>query len=247
MGYILVTFILVTSISIILLIGYPAFTQELDRSHLQNMEEGFYIMASEGNKVAMLESTFQSAELKLHGGSLGIREDGYINIFCYSDHEGNNLMGNNSTTLSAMEYSINDQGVAYLLGGVCRKNGDYTYAVKNPEIYNSSNMFVVPVIKFYNSNVAISGNGLTRISISTPYYSKLSQYVSYPMPSYYDNVKRIDVHLSGDYTNYLSRFFQDELYFNELSNTGGVVVLSNNYTSGIKFCWMPSYVTITAK
>jgi len=67
-GFILMISILMTAMAMVLMIGYPMFINSVNEAHMQNVEEGFYLISTNANKVVMFESPIQSSELKTERG-----------------------------------------------------------------------------------------------------------------------------------------------------------------------------------
>lgn len=243
-SFILLTGILLTAFFIIYTTGMPVYNSYLDESHMSNIEQSFSIIAHNGNTVALHKSPFSSSELKVFGGQLSTRDAGFLNIAYYDG--GNNLLGSNNTSLMVLEYTKNQDRVAYVDGGVCRYyQGSGSIMLADPPIFSSPDSLIVPTIVLFNSNLSISGNGLTRISFLTPYYSKMSQTISLPSVA---NVpaSRVDITLGGDYADCLGRYFRDSHGFGMTSNPDGTVLVSKTYPAGVNLQIITSYLTVQA-
>jgi hypothetical protein len=201
---------------------------------MQNMQEAFYLLSANANKVAMYESPTQSAELQLNGGALSINNIGFFNITAYDS--SNQIIGtNNITNLVVMEYKLSDNTVAYILGGVCSRYGDSSSMINEPSIYTYKDAadhatIVVPLTTFDNSIGAIGGTGTVRDIINSPYYSKTSRSVSYPPAFRYDDVAYITVTMKSGYNQCFKAYFENTLGFHEVSDSDGVFEVRNDYS-----------------
>lgn len=244
-SFIMLTAIMLTAFFLVYSAGFPAYNSYIDQSHMSNIEQSFSIIAYNGNTVAMHKSPFSSSELKIYGGTLASRDAGYMNISYYGDTGGTNLIGSNNTTMNVLEYSKGDDRVAYIDGGVCRYYSSGSIMIADPQIHSSPGSLIIPTITLYNSDVAKSGNGLTRILFLTPYYSKMSQTISLPTAASFD-VKRIDISMKNDYADSFGRYFAETHGFTISAGPDGEVIVSKSYPSGINLQLIQSYLTVEA-
>ncbi len=247
-GYIILVGILVTVVSIVLMIGYPIFQSSIQEGHMQNMQEAFYLLSANANKVAMYESPTQSAELQLNGGALSINDTGFFEITYYDS--SNNIIGtNNTTNLIVMEYKLGDNTVAYILGGVCSGYGYSSTMLSKPSMYEYTNTdghttIVVPVTTFQNSIGAIGGTGTVRVIINSPYYSKTLNSVSYPAAVHYDYVYHISIRMKSDYNQCFKAYFENTLGFTEVSDSDGVFEVKKDYSDPATLYVVPSKISV---
>jgi hypothetical protein len=228
-GFIIIFGIYLTALALIFAIGYPLYNDYVYQSHMQNMVQGFDLVSDNGNNVALLKTPYQQSELKLYGGTIAVKDAGNLQLQCYADTGGNNpivindggSVSGDSVTLRVLEYSRDDSSIAYLLGGVFKKDA-YTYPViKKPVIYNSTRLdgtpvLIIPLITLYDNVFASMGNAPVRISFGTLYYSKKDQTVDQPKLRTYKHVKLIKITISGDYKDSLYTYFQDEWGFSRV-------------------------------
>jgi len=241
-GYVLIAALLTLSFIIIFAVGYPAYNNYVDNGHMRNMEESFDIMSYNGNNVAMHNNPYATSEMKIYGGTLAMREAGYMNISYYNSTSGPVTLSNN--TLTILEYSKGDDRVAYIDGSVCRYTGDSSVMLKEPQIYGDDDTFVITQITLYDSAVSFGGNTLARIYFFTPYYSKMMQTVTYPPALRQENVNRIEINLSGDYKDSFGRYLSDRYGFTLTEKANGEIMASKAYPGGIDLYYSQSYLMV---
>lgn len=235
LGFVLVALILTTVIAAILMIGYPIYQQSINEGHMQNMEEGFYLLSANANKVALYESPIQSSELKLYGGVLSLHDDGYIKIYYkYYDSVAHvDKWADDPITIPShkiMEYSLNNDKVAYVMGGVCKKEGGSSIVLKDPIAYQymtgSTRTMVIPLIDYANQIEALAGTEFTRVELRSPYYSRAMSTLIYPNAERIDTVKEIQIEMTSEYNDCLGRYFTDKLgFYKEPNGVNGLPVL----------------------
>ncbi len=238
-GFILMISIIMTAMAIVLMIGYPMFINSVNEAHMQNAEEGFYLMSTNANKVVLFESPIQSSELKLNGGTLSLRKDGYINVsYKYYNHTTSaDDYSFQNKSITVLEYQIGDQRVAYILGGVCRKNGNSSVMLHDPLIYmynagTSNATLFVPMILYQNDIGAIGGTGLAQITFVSPYYSRELGTLKYPEPDRRDNVSMVNITMQSDYNDCFKRYFKS-MGFDPDITADGLLIMEEPYTPEI--------------
>lgn len=245
-GYVIISGILCSLLAIIFLMGYPLYNNYVDQSHLQNMMEGFDLVSENGNNVALLKTPYQQSEIKLYGGNVGIRGVGTMRVQYFADLAGTTPVaptGGSSTTgdsvaLRALEYSKDDSTIAYLLGGVFKRD-EHTYPViKKPDIYSYTRadgtpVLYLPLISLYENTYSLAGTTLARISFGTLYYSKKNQTVSQPVFNIYDHVRLVKITLESDYNDCLYTYFHDEWGFDKDmgESTADKLVMTKAYSN----------------
>lgn len=233
LSFMLIAFISMLALSVIVMIGYPMYQNAISESHLKNMEEGFYLLSANANKVVMYESPIQSSELKLYGGTLWLREEGDFIIEYTHTVGGNPVMEVYNGKIPVMEYLIANNRIAYVMGGVCKRDGQASsIMIRDPLAYtytttDNKKILVMPMIAYSSTEGALSGNGLTRVTISSPYYLKTIGTLNYPNSSRINDVTNIKITMNSEYTDCFSRYFQS-LGFSEVSNLNGVLVMTCN-------------------
>lgn len=269
LGFVILSGILLTSVAIIFAIGLPVYNNYVGQSHMQNMIEGFDLISENGNNVALLRTPYQQSELKLYGGTLSIKDAGTVKVHCYSDTSGaetslvastgsTNSVTGDSVPLRIIEYSKDQSSIAYLLGGVFRKDvGDTTYPVlKNPTIYtyihkdeygNTVPVLVIPLISLYDNPYSTEASMLARISFGTLYYSKKDQTVDQPTLHTYNGVKLVRVTFEGCDYDFAMKWYFEEMGFQKDTtlSTDDKLVMYNTYDPGITVNTIQTIVIVT--
>jgi hypothetical protein len=200
LGFVLLAFIIMMAMTLVVMMGYPMYQNAINEGHLTNMEEGFYLLSANANKVVLYESPVQSSELKLYGGTLWLRDDGYFNIEYW--HGDGNVSAVYPHELPVMEYMLNDKKVAYILGGVCKRDGqDASIMLRDPLSYSytadNKDTIVLPLVDYSNVNGALAGEGLTRVTISSPDMAKMIGTIKYPNAIRVEKVNQIRINMSS--------------------------------------------------
>src|SRR5659263_220972 len=72
--------LLVLSIGLIGMAGYPIVENAQETNHIENTRQSFIVLANNINKVVMGQAPSQNVELKMYGGSLSVTGSSTINI-----------------------------------------------------------------------------------------------------------------------------------------------------------------------
>ena len=269
LGFVIISGILLTSVAIVFVIGLPVYNKYVDQSHLQNMIEGFDLISENANNVALLKTPYQQSELKLYEGTIALKDTGTLQVECF-DASGNpvpstgsgNSVTSDSIPLRIVEYTKGDSNIAYLLGGVFRKD-DYSYpVVKRPEIYtyidkNNNPVLVMPLITLYNNHFSLAGTTLARISFSTLYYSKKNQVVDQPVLHTYTGVKTVRITIeNSEYDDAIYRLLTEDedgtpddydLHFDKdtSSSTPDKLVMTKTYSTPITVNTVQTTIIVT--
>lgn len=248
LGFALLVFILTTAMAAVLMIGYPIYQGEVTKGHMQNMEEGFYLLSANANKVAMYESPSQSSELKLYGGTLMLRDLGYFNVsFEYGIGMPTKYAYFNQT-LNTLEYESGNTRLAYFLGGVCRKDGATSIMLKEPSIYGydtfNTKTLVISMVEIDNSMEALAGTGPIRITFNSPFYSKMVGTLLYPSANRTEQVTKVTIRMKSDYNDCFERYFRDRYGFDGGPDANGVLVMQKTYLPGITLYLVPNRISV---
>lgn len=249
LGFALLAMILISVMSAVLMIGYPIYQSQVNEGHMQNMEEGFYLLSDNGNRVAMYESPAQSSELKLYGGTLGLQDLGYFKVSF--DYGGNKQGSINLSPLTSLEYESGSMKLAYILGGVVRKDGASSIMLKEPSIYayndiNTGNIktMVIPMVQIDNSMEAIAGTGPIRITFNSPFYSKMVGTLNYPASNRTEQVTKMTIYMKSDYNDCFERYFRDHYQFTKIAGPNGELVMEKTFTTPITLYMVPNRITV---
>ncbi len=214
MDFITILGILVLSISIIGVAGYPVLKNAQEARYVENTRLSFILMAENLNKVALGRAPSKSVELKMYGGRLSVSMDSTIKI--NATNSSNKEITLFDSTFGNIENSIGDTVVAYEGTGVWVKYP--SGAVLNdykPLFSNQSNTLIIPVIQI-TGNSSMGGNGLSRIRAEGE-----------PRVLIYNNVSNITVTIKGNYVSGWKDYFEkmNEMDWVTNSSTG------RNYTA----------------
>lgn len=180
--------ILVLSIGIIGVAGYPILKSAQEAQQIENTRQGFIVLADNINKIVLGQTPSQSVELKMYGGTLSVTGNSTINITAINSTGGNETLVY-TTEMRSIESTVGDTVIAYEGTGVWAKypNGK-TLPVSKPLITNQSNVLVIPIVTVMGTS-STGGSGIVRV-------------VAYGTPGVtsYRNVNNITVKITGDYT-----------------------------------------------
>ncbi|MCZ7381300.1 MAG: hypothetical protein O8C64_06990 [Candidatus Methanoperedens sp.] len=183
--------LLVLSIGIIGVAGYPIVKNAQEANHIENTKQSFIVLANNVNKVVIGQAPSQSVELKMYGGSLSATGSSSINITANST---NITTGNIERIVLAdrqmrsIESTVGDTYVAYEGTGVWAKypNGN-TILVSKPLITNQSNVLVIPIVTIGGIS-STGGSGMSRVTVK-----------GVPNVVFYKNVSNIIVTINSTY------------------------------------------------
>ncbi len=188
--------ILVLSLSVIGLAGYPILKSAQETRYVENTRLSFILMAENLNKIALGQAPSKSVELKMYGGRLSVSLDSTIEISAMnSTNQEIPLFG---STLGNIQNSIGDTVVVYEGTGVWVKypQGVILNAYR-PLLANRSGAIVIPVVQV-SGNSSVGGNGLSRIRAEGS-----------PSISYYNNVSNVTFTIKGDYVAGWKDYFEN--------------------------------------
>ncbi len=154
--------LLVLSIGIIGVAGYPIIKNAQEANHIENTKQSFVVLANNINKVVLGQAPSQSVELKLYGGSLSVTGNSTMNI------TANNSAGERivlaDRQMRSIESVVGETVVAYEGTGVWVKypNGN-TILVSKPLITNQSNILIIPIVTIGGAS-STGGSGMSRVT-----------------------------------------------------------------------------------
>ena len=191
--------ILVLSIGIIGVAGYPILRNAQEAKQIENTKQSFIVLAENINKVVLNQMPSQSVELKMAGGRVSVTGSSTMTI------TANLTNGTNITRevladgqMRSIESVVGDTVIGYEGTGVWAKypNGN-TLLVYKPLITNQSNVLVIPVV-FISGTSSIAGSGMSRVTAK-----------GLPSVSLYENVSDIQVTINSSYWDGWRNYFQD--------------------------------------
>ncbi|MCX9024466.1 MAG: hypothetical protein OIN85_00040 [Candidatus Methanoperedens sp.] len=180
--------LLVLSIGIIGVAGYPIIKNAQEANHIENTKQSFIVLANNVNKVVIGQAPSQSVELKMYGGSLSVTGSSTINITA-NNSAGLRIPILNDTRMRSIESVVGETVVAYEGTGVWAKypNGN-TILVSKPLITNQSNVLVIPIVTIGGSS-STGGSGMSRVTVK-----------GVPIVTFYSNVSDIIVTINSSYS-----------------------------------------------
>ncbi len=179
--------ILVLSIGIIGVAGYPLLKNAQEATQIENTKQSFIVLAENMNKVVLGQTPSQSVELKMYGGMLSVTGNSTINITAKNSTQNITLVY--TTDMRSIESTVGNTVVAYEGTGVWAKypNGN-TLLVSKPLITNQSTVLVIPVVTILGTS-STGGSGISRVMASGS-----------PGVTLHRNVHNITIKITGDYT-----------------------------------------------
>lgn len=194
--------ILVLSIGLIGVAGYPIVENAQEANHIENTRQSFIVLANNVNKVVMGQAPSQNVELKMYGGSLSVTGSSTINITA----NVTNISGIEripllyDTKMRSIESIVGDTVIAYEGTGVWVKypNGN-TILISKPLINNQSNMLIIPVVSIDGTS-SVGGSGMSRVTAK-----------GVPTVTLYQNVSDIIVTINSSYSNGWKNYVDSEM------------------------------------
>ncbi len=188
--------ILLLSLSIIGLAGYPVLKSAQETRYVENTRLSFVVMAESLNKVALGQSPSKSVELKMYGGSLNVNMDSSIKI--NATNSTNKEITLIDSSMGSVTNSIGDTVVAYEGTGVWVKYpSGVTLNAYRPLINNQSEVVVIPVVSI-SGNSSMGGTGMARIRAE-----------GVPRVNTYNNMSNITITIKSDYTEGWQDYFEN--------------------------------------
>ena len=183
--------ILMLSMSIIAVAGYPVLKSAQETRYTENTRQTFVVMAENINKVILGQTPSRNIEMKLYGGELSVTGDSTINITADSFNQTSNAIERIvlvDQQMRSIENTVGDTVVAYEGTGVWVKHPNgFVYNSYKPLITNEGKVIVIPVVKISGTS-SMAGSGMARIKTSAS-----------PGMVYYSNVSNLTVSISSDY------------------------------------------------
>lgn len=187
--------ILVLSIGLISIVGYPILKSSQEAKHIENTKLSFIVLAENINKVVLGQAPSQSTEVKMYGGTLSVTGSSTINITAENSTQRITLV---DQQMRSVESTVGDIVIAYEGTGVWAKYpNNNTLTVYKPLITNQSNVLVIPVVKISGTS-SMGGSGMSRITAK-----------GVPSVTFYGNMKNITVIITGDYVPGWKDFFKN--------------------------------------
>ena len=218
LGFVTIVGILILSISLIGVAGYPVLKSAQETRYIDNTRQTFVVMAENINKVVMGQTPSQNIEMKMYGGQLSVTGDSTINITALNSSGGRIVLIDQQ--MRSIENTVGATVVAYEGTGIWVKYpNDYVYNSYKPLITNEGNVIVIPVVKI-SGITSMAGSGMTRVKAR-----------GNPSITYYSNVSDIRVYIDSSYSDGWRDFFENIMEWDV--HSGSTYIASLNTSSNV--------------
>jgi hypothetical protein len=166
MDFVTILGILVISIGMIGVAGYPMLKNAQEANYIENTKQSFVVLTDNINKVMSGHAPSQNVELKLYGGMLSVipasTRTGSINITL-------NKTDNSEVTfefeLGAIEAAFDNAIVGYEnTGAWVNYTSGATLMIAKPEFVITSDSVLIPVVTIGGTS-SVGGSGLVRVVV----------------------------------------------------------------------------------
>ena len=223
LGFVTIVGILILSISLIGVAGYPVLKSAQETRYIDNTRQTFVVMAENINKVVMGQTPSQNIEMKMYGGQLSVTGDSTINITANSFNQTSSTIERIvlvDQQMRSIENTVGATVVAYEGTGIWVKYpNDYVYNSYKPLITNEGNVIVIPVVKI-SGITSMAGTGMTRVKAR-----------GNPSITYFSNVSEIRVYIDSSYSDGWRDFFENIMEWDV--HSGSTYIASLNTSSNV--------------
>lgn len=154
-GFIYIFAVVIISMSLIYVMGYPMLQSSMDESIFESTEQSFIVLQSDMKMVAFDQVPVKSLQIQLQGATISVTEKSNITI----EYPGYNV----TYVTGEIEYNKNDRFLTYENGGVWKRYPDGKIIVSNPRIYtstmNGTNITTISVVSIQGASF-VSGQGI---------------------------------------------------------------------------------------
>ncbi|VVB92806.1 Uncharacterised protein [uncultured archaeon] len=166
-GFIYIFAIVILSMSLIYVMGYPMLQSSMDESIFESAEQSFIVIQSDMKMVAFDQVPVKSLQIQLQGATISVTKNSNITIE-YLDGTLQNVV----TGEGEIEYQKNDKYLTYENGGVWKRYPDGSIMVSSPRIYNSTyvegttitNITTIGVVSIQGGS-SVGGKGIVTFSM----------------------------------------------------------------------------------
>lgn len=192
--------ILVLSMGVIAVAGYPVVKSAQETNHIENTMQSFVVLTENINKVVLGRAPSQNVELKMYGGGISVLSSSArtstINITLIRD-EGNVSF---EYDLGAIEIRFDTAIIGYEnTGAWINYTSGGTVMISKPELVIENHSVYIPVITVSGSS-SVGGHGLVRV-IAEERWSDLN---------HTSNVTSIRIMVNSSYTEGWQQRFLNE-------------------------------------
>lgn len=164
-GFLYIFAIVMLSMSIIYVMGYPMLQSSMDESIFESSEQSFIVLQSDMKMVAFGQVPVKSLQIQLQGATLSVTQNSIITIE-YLDGTPQNF----TYPIGEIEYQKNDKFLTYENEGVWKRYPDGSIMVSSPRIYNSTmngTDFTTIGVVSINGTSSVGGNGIATLSMTS--------------------------------------------------------------------------------
>lgn len=168
MDFVTILAILVLSIGMIGVAGYPMLKKAQEANYIENTKQSFSVLADNINKVMSGHAPSQNVELKLYGGMLSVisatTRTSTINItLIRTDANGGNVTF--EFELGAIEATFDSAIVGYEnTGAWVNYTSGATFMISKPEFVIANDSIFIPVVTIGGTS-SVGGTGLVRVVV----------------------------------------------------------------------------------
>jgi hypothetical protein len=163
-GFILMFSIVILSMSMIYILGYPILQEHIESSVFENAQQSFIVLQSDMKRVAFEQLPMKTMKIKLHSSTLSIDNRSSI-LVSYND----GIVHSYNYSTGGIEFTKNNNVLTYQNGGLwVKQHPSGTMMLSKPPIYtsmiNNESMTTIGVIST-NGRYSTGGNGVVSINM----------------------------------------------------------------------------------
>ncbi|MDG6244210.1 MAG: hypothetical protein QCH31_07440 [Methanolobus sp.] len=195
--------LMLLAIGIIGVAGYPMVEHMKEMGHTENIRQSFSVLTPNINKIVAGKTPSQSVELKMHGGTVSITGDSYMNVTVDIWNESTSSMErvSHERQLRMIKNEYKGTTIAYEnTGAWAQYPAGRAVEVSKPVFAYDNSSMIIPMVTITGSK-AISGAGLIRVVSDGGHLSVES----------YRNVSRVEITLSSDYYHAWESYLSESL------------------------------------
>lgn len=131
LGFVYIFAIVVLSMSIVFVIGYPMLQTSMDESIFESTQQSFIVLQSNMKMVGFDQVPVKSMKIQLNGATLSVIQNSNLTI----ETNDSGVLEDVSGPIGEIEYQKNNKAIIFENGGVWKKypNGNITVSI--PRIY----------------------------------------------------------------------------------------------------------------
>lgn len=163
-GFIYIFGIVILSMSLIFVMGYPVLQSSMDQSIFESTTQSFIVLQSNIKMVGFDQVPVKTMKMQLNGATLSVIRNSNITI---SNESGVLYKGE----AGGIEYQKNDKSLIFENGGVWKKYPEGTITVSNPRIYTGTdkttgiNYTTIGIVSV-NGESSTGGQGIALINMA---------------------------------------------------------------------------------